>query len=127
MTNDHLVCLEDGLKLRSLKRHLASHGMTPEQYRERWNLPSTNPMVAPAYSVARSEMAKQKAGKNRTKKPAKAAFADIVNKGRGRQRRTLCDLILSGQGCRTLYAEANVSTVEHCRAAAVGVNGLRAA
>lgn len=60
VTDHHLVCLEDGLKFKSLKRHLASrHGMTPEDYRARWGLPADYPMTAPAYSSARSALAKE--------------------------------------------------------------------
>ncbi len=56
---DHIVCLEDGKKLKMLKRHLAtSYNMTPDQYRERWGLPSDYPMVAPDYAAKRSELAK---------------------------------------------------------------------
>ena len=56
---DYIICLEDGKKLKMLKRHLAtSYNMTPEQYRERWNLPSDYPMVAPDYAAKRSELAK---------------------------------------------------------------------
>ena len=58
--NDHLICLEDGQKYKSLKRHLITHhGLTPEQYRERWELPADYPMVAPAYAEARSKLAKE--------------------------------------------------------------------
>ena len=57
---DHIVCLEDGKKFKSLKRHLRTqYNMTPEQYREKWNLPLDYPMVAPNYAAARSELAKQ--------------------------------------------------------------------
>lgn len=60
VSDEHLVCLEDGLEFRSLKRHLkASHGMTPEQYREKWDLPANYPMVAQNYSLKRSKLAKQ--------------------------------------------------------------------
>jgi predicted transcriptional regulator len=56
---DHLVCLEDGLKLRSLKQHLrVQHGLTPQQYRARWALPEDYPMAAPNYAKARSDLAK---------------------------------------------------------------------
>ncbi|MGX7705673.1 MucR family transcriptional regulator [Methylobacterium sp. Gmos1] len=56
---DYLVCLEDGKKFKSLKRHLRSrYGLSPEDYRARWNLPSDYPMVAPNYAAARSELAK---------------------------------------------------------------------
>ncbi len=57
---DYLVCLEDGKKFKSLKRHLRTqYGMTPEQYREKWGLPLDYPMVAPNYAAARSSLAKQ--------------------------------------------------------------------
>ena len=57
---DHIVCLEDGLKFRSMKRHLASsYGMTPEEHRERWRLPDDYPMVAPNYTKRRSDLAKE--------------------------------------------------------------------
>lgn len=56
---DYLVCLEDGKKFKSLKRHLRSrYGLTPEEYRARWNLSPDYPMVAPNYAAARSELAK---------------------------------------------------------------------
>ncbi len=56
---DYIVCLEDGKKLKMLKRHLAtSYNMTPEQYRERWGLASDYPMVAPDYAAKRSQLAK---------------------------------------------------------------------
>jgi predicted transcriptional regulator len=57
---DFIVCLEDGKKFKSLKRHLRTqYGMTPEQYREKWGLPLDYPMVAPNYAAARSQLAKQ--------------------------------------------------------------------
>lgn len=57
--DDHIVCLEDGKKYKSLKRHLASHhGMTPDEYRAKWGLPQDYPLVAPSYSAARSTLAK---------------------------------------------------------------------
>ena len=60
VTADHIVCLEDGKKFKSLKRHLRTqYNMTPEQYREKWNLAPDYPMVAPNYAAARSELAKQ--------------------------------------------------------------------
>jgi len=56
---DHIVCLEDGLKLRSLKQHLrVQHGLTPQEYRAKWALPADYPMAAPNYAKARSELAK---------------------------------------------------------------------
>jgi predicted transcriptional regulator len=57
---DHIVCLEDGKKLKMLKRHLkTAYNMTPEQYRERWGLPPDYPMVAPNYARHRSSLAKK--------------------------------------------------------------------
>ena len=57
---DHIVCLEDGKKLKMLKRHLQTrYGMTPQQYRQRWGLPADYPMVAPSYASHRSSLAKQ--------------------------------------------------------------------
>lgn len=57
---DYIICLEDGKKLKMLKRHLMSHyNMTPEQYRERWNLPADYPMVAPNYALQRQALAKK--------------------------------------------------------------------
>ncbi len=58
VTADYIVCLEDGKKLKMLKRHLASsYGMTPDEYRAKWGLPSDYPMVAPNYAKARSDLA----------------------------------------------------------------------
>ena len=55
---DYIVCLEDGKKLKMLKRHLMTHyNMTPDQYRARWNLPADYPMVAPEYAAKRKELA----------------------------------------------------------------------
>ena len=60
VTPDHIVCLEDGKKFKSLKRHLRTgHDLTPDEYRERWNLSYDYPMVAPNYAEARSQMAKK--------------------------------------------------------------------
>jgi predicted transcriptional regulator len=57
---DHIICLEDGKKLKMLKRHLkTAYNMTPEQYRERWGLGPEYPMVAPNYAIRRSTLAKQ--------------------------------------------------------------------
>ena len=59
MTADYLICLEDGKRFKSLKRHLRTqYNMTPEQYRDKWQLPPDYPMVAPNYAVARSQLAK---------------------------------------------------------------------
>jgi predicted transcriptional regulator len=60
ITPDHLVCLEDGRKFKSLKRHLRTkYNMSPEDYRAKWGLAKDYPMVAPNYAKARSELAKQ--------------------------------------------------------------------
>lgn len=60
ITPEYLVCLEDGKKFKSLKRHLRTqYNMTPEQYRDKWDLPADYPMVAPNYAQARSALAKQ--------------------------------------------------------------------
>lgn len=70
---DYIICLDDGKKFKSLKRHLRTkYGMTPEQYREKWGLPKDYPMVAPAYARARSELAKSMGlGQQRKKTAAK--------------------------------------------------------
>lgn len=60
VTPDYIVCLEDGKKFKSLKRHLRTHyNLSPEEYREKWGLPHDYPMVAPNYAAARSSLAKQ--------------------------------------------------------------------
>jgi predicted transcriptional regulator len=60
VTNDYIVCLEDGKKFKSLKRHLRTqYGLSPEEYREKWGLAPDYPMVAPNYAKARSTLAKQ--------------------------------------------------------------------
>ena len=79
ITPDYMICLEDGKKLKMLKRYLRStHHMSPEQYRAKWGLPHDYPMVAPNYSERRSEFAK-KIGLGR----AKAAAAASKRKKRG--------------------------------------------
>ncbi|MEL7216619.1 MAG: MucR family transcriptional regulator [Pseudomonadota bacterium] len=68
VTKDHIICLEDGRKLKMLKRHLSTaYDMTPDEYRQRWGLPSDYPMVAPNYAAKRQELAK-KIGLGRKKK-----------------------------------------------------------
>jgi predicted transcriptional regulator len=58
--NEYIICLEDGRKLKMLKRHLmSSFNLTPQQYRQRWGLPASYPMVAPAYAHERSKLAKK--------------------------------------------------------------------
>lgn len=76
---DHIICLEDGKKLKMLKRHLkTAYDMTPEQYRERWSLPPDYPMVAPNYARHRSSLAKKiglgtKSTTAKSAKPGRAA------------------------------------------------------
>ena len=77
--NDHVVCLEDGKKMKMLKRHLMTdHGLTPAEYRARWGLPGDYPMVAPDYAEKRRVLAKQiglgrKPGQKRGRKKKVAA------------------------------------------------------
>jgi len=74
VTPDYLICLDDGRKLKMLKRHLkTAYGMTPEDYRAKWDLPHDYPMVAPNYALKRRELAKKiglgrKPKKKKTKK-----------------------------------------------------------
>jgi predicted transcriptional regulator len=75
ITDDYLISLEDGKQYKSLKRHLAAKGLSPEEYRAKWGLPRDYPMVAPAYAAKRSELAK-KSGLGR-----KAAEAKPAKKG----------------------------------------------
>ena len=85
---DYIICLEDGKKLKMLKRHLkTAYNMTPEQYRERWELPANYPMVAPNYAAHRSTLAKKIGlGTKRAKAPPAKAVAK-TGRGRGRPRR----------------------------------------
>lgn len=73
VTDDHIICLEDGKKFKSLKRHLRTHfDLTPEEYRAKWGLPVDYPMVAPGYAAARSELAKKMGlGQNGARKARK--------------------------------------------------------
>ncbi len=71
VNEEYIVCLEDGKKFKSLKRHLMTHyGLTPEAYREKWGLDANYPMVAPSYAAARSQLAK-KMGLGRKRKAAR--------------------------------------------------------
>lgn len=72
VTPDYIVCLDDGKKFKSMKRHLAGLGMTPDEYRAKWGLPSDYPMAAPNYSATRSALAKSN-GLGRTAATIKAA------------------------------------------------------
>src|SRR5215213_12025769 len=75
LTPEYLVCLEDGKKFKSLKRHLRTqYDMTPEQYRDKWGLSVDYPMVAPNYAKARSELAKEMGlGQQRRKRRSRAS------------------------------------------------------
>ena len=77
VTPDYIVCLEDGKKLKMLKRYLrTAYGMSPEQYRQRWDLPADYPLVAPNYAKTRSKLAKQIGlGTARARKRAQALAA----------------------------------------------------
>jgi predicted transcriptional regulator len=85
---DFIICLEDGKKLKMLKRHLKStYGMTPQAYRTKWNLPRDYPMVAPNYAATRSRLAKQIGlGKSPAKPPVPDEAASAAPK-RGRPRK----------------------------------------
>ena len=74
VTADYIICLEDGKKFKSLKRHLATHyDLSPDDYRHKWNLPSDYPMVAPSYSATRSTLAKSIGLGRKAAAPAVAA------------------------------------------------------
>ena len=74
ITPDFLICLEDGRKFKSLKRHLRTkYNISPEEYRAKWGLPKDYPMVAPNYAKARSDLAKQMGLGQGGRKPARAA------------------------------------------------------
>jgi predicted transcriptional regulator len=76
---DHIVCLEDGRKLKMLKRHLMTHyDLTPEQYRKRWGLPADYPMVAPNYAARRRDLART-IGLGR--KPGARGSRELVTEG----------------------------------------------
>ena len=90
VTPDYIICLEDGKKFKSLKRHLkTAYDLSPEAYRLKWNLPRDYPMVAPAYAAARSALAKQSGlGQPRlsatSKKVTPTSSDDAAKRGRGR-------------------------------------------
>jgi predicted transcriptional regulator len=82
---DHIVCLEDGKKLKMLKRHLkTSYQMTPEQYREKWGLPASYPMVAPDYAAKRSKLAKSIGLGRKPEARATLVGAPVIAARRGR-------------------------------------------
>jgi predicted transcriptional regulator len=73
ITPDYLICLDDGKRFKSLKRHLSQLGMTPDEYRAKWSLPPDYPMVAPNYSASRSALSKAAGfGKKKPELKAKA-------------------------------------------------------
>jgi len=82
ITPDHLISLEDGKRYKSLRRHLSTRGLTPEQYREKWGLPRDYPMVAPNYSKQRSELAKSAGLGQMRRKAAEAPAQPAPAKGR---------------------------------------------
>ena len=86
ITPDFLICLDDGKKFKSMRRHLTQLGMTPDEYRTKWNLPGDYPMVAANYAAARSALAKQIGlGKGSRTKPEPA----IEGKKRGRPKKVV--------------------------------------
>src|SRR5271166_5101143 len=85
ITPDFLICLDDGKRFKSLKRHLAQLGMTPDQYRKKWNLPENYPMVASEYAAKRSALAKsiglgQLLSAARKKKPGRTSLQPKIKK-----------------------------------------------
>ncbi len=81
ITDDYIICLEDGQKFKSLKRHLGVHyGLTPEEYRAKWSLPADYPMVAPSYAKKRSALAKAVGLGRKPKEP------EVVPPKRGRRK-----------------------------------------
>jgi predicted transcriptional regulator len=89
ITPDYLICLEDGVRFKSLKRHLrAKYGLSPDDYRAKWALPKDYPMVAPAYSAARSSLAKQTGLGQGGRVAAKAASARSKAAPKARQAKT---------------------------------------
>ena len=96
ITPEFIICLEDGKKFKSLKRHLrTAYDLSPDQYRAKWGLPRDYPMVAPAYAAARSALAKQSGlGQPRSAAPEKAKAKAVdkasgVKRGRGRPRSSI--------------------------------------
>ncbi|MEJ2125329.1 MAG: MucR family transcriptional regulator [Alphaproteobacteria bacterium] len=82
VTNDYIICLEDGKKFKSLKRHLRTHyDMSPEEYRDKWGLSYDYPMVAPAYAAARSKLAKTMGLGQRRQAEASPALSSKSAKG----------------------------------------------
>jgi predicted transcriptional regulator len=85
ITPDYIVCLDDGKKFKSLRRHLATLGLTPDQYRAKWSLPADYPMVAPNYAAQRSELAKRSGlGQMRKNTAPRQKAATAAPRKRGR-------------------------------------------
>jgi predicted transcriptional regulator len=85
ITTEYLICLDDGLKFKSLKRHIGTLGMTPDQYREKWGLPKDYPMAAPDYAATRSALAKRIGLGQQRRKIAPAPIVEEPVKGRRRR------------------------------------------
>ncbi len=104
ITPEYLICLEDGKRLKMLKRYLkTNYGLTPEEYRKRWNLPTDYPMVAPNYAKRRSELAKDIGlGKQSIKQRKQAAFgkfkSGLLPGGKGKLRIVKSTDIMMTQG-----------------------------
>ncbi len=94
VTPEYIICLEDGQKFKSLKRHLKTHyDMSPEDYREKWGLPHDYPMVAPSYAAARSDLAKnmglgRRAAAVAADEPTAPAPVELAEKPKGRGKQT---------------------------------------
>ena len=83
---DHIVCLEDGKKFKSLKRHLRTdHSLSPDEYRRKWDLPSNYPMVAPEYGRIRSELARSIGLGRKRELEAEPARKQPASRGRSRK------------------------------------------
>jgi predicted transcriptional regulator len=86
VTRDYIICLEDGKKFKSLKRHLrSSFDLSPEEYRKKWGLPYDYPMVAPAYAQTRSDLAKSMGLGNLRQKAKQAASPRVSSKAGARK------------------------------------------
>jgi len=115
-SREHLISLIDGRPYKTLKRHLASHGLTPAQYRERYGLASTYPMVAPGYSEQRREVA-QRLGLGQRGTAAKAAAASAANASPATSEPTIADVpteqaseLVTGKGRKVKTPKTTVAT-----------------
>ena len=110
---DYIVCLEDGKKLKMLKRHLMTHyNMTPDQYRARWSLPADYPMVAPAYAEKRRELAKKIGHRDFFRRASLNRFADGAHRLRkffnGVVRRNVARFEMDGSGAVIVARDQSV-------------------